>query len=144
MFNITLPFTVQGVARLRDSKLIIGDCAPFSEVEFNGHGAYIRETGFEQLAKGVQLECDEYHYKITKEHAFVYFDFVNKYTLDSVRKTVLSQLNQKDIVVKSIKYDFETVKTEEQLKIKDGCLLKIVFDSTEEFINDCDDLVCQC
>jgi len=144
MFNITLPFTVQGIAKLQDNKLIIGNCAPFSEVEFNGHGAYIRETGFEQLNKGIQVECDEYQYKVTKEYAFVYFDFVNKYTLDSVKKTVLSQLNQKYITVKSIKYDFETVKTEEQLKIKDGCLLKIVFDSIEDFYNDCDGLICQC
>ena len=72
------------------------------------------------------------------------FDFINKYTLDSVRKTVLSQLNQKSITIKSIKSDFVTVKTEENLSIKDACLLKITFDSIEDFYNDCEGLVCQC
>jgi len=64
--------------------------------------------------------------------------------LDSVRKTVLSQLNQKSITIKSIKSDFVTVKTEENLSIKDACLLKITFDSIEDFYNDCEGLVCQC
>ncbi len=144
MFNLELPFKVQGVAKFLDNKLIIGDCQPFKEVDFNSNGAYIRETGFETATKSVRLECDEYEYKITKEYAFVYFDFVNKYTLDSVRKTVLTQLNQKSITIKSIKSDFVTVKTEENLSIKDACLLKITFDSIEDFYNDCDGLVCQC
>ena len=144
MFNLDLPFEVQGVAKFKDSKLIIGNCAPFKEVEFSSHGAYIRETGFEVANKGIALECDEYQYKITKEYALVYFDFVNKYTLDSVRSVILSQLNQKYITIKSVKYDFETVKTEEQLNIKDACLLKIVFDSIEDFYNDCNGLICQC
>jgi len=144
MFNIDLPFTVQGIAKLQGKKLIIGNCAPFSEVVFGSHGAYIRETGFEVANKGEKIECDEYQYTITKEYAFVYFDFVNTYTIDSVRAKVLSQLNQRLTTIKSIKYDFQTVKTEENLDIKDACLLKIVFESTEEFINDCEDLVCPC
>ena len=144
MFNLDLPFEVQGAAKFTDNKLIIGNCAPFKEVNFDSHGAYIRETGFEVANKGIALECDEYQYKITKEYAFVYFDFVNKYTLDSVRKTVLSQLNQKSITIKSIKSDFVTVKTEENLSIKDACLLKITFDSIEDFYNDCEGLICQC
>lgn len=144
MFNLELPFEVQGVCKLQDNKLIIGNCNPFSEVEFNSFGAYIRETGNEVFSKGIKLECDEYQYKITKEYAFVYFDFVNKYTLDSVRAKVLSQLNQKYITIKNVKFDFETIKKEESLGIKDACLFKVVFDSIEDFINDCNDLVCPC
>jgi len=144
MFNLDLPFEIQGIAKLQNKKLIIGNFPPFSEVQFGSHGAYIRETGFETANKGNKLECDEFQYTITKEYAFVYFDFINKYTLDSVRAKVLSQLNQRLTTIKSIKYDFVTVKTEESLDIKDACLLKIVFESTEEFINDCEDLVCQC
>lgn len=144
MFNLDLPFTVQGIARFEANKLVIGNCEPFTDVVFDGHGAYIRETGFETANKSTQLECDEYQYKITKEYAFVYFDFVRKYTLDSVRSVVLSQLNQKYITIKNIKYDFPTIKKEENLKVKDACLLKITFDSIEDFYNDCDGLICQC
>ena len=144
MFNIDLPFKVQGICKFQNGKLIIGDCAPFSEVEFNSYGAYIRETGNEILSKGIAIECDEYIYKTTKEYAFVYFDFNNNYTLDSVRATLLTQLNQKDINIKSVKFDFETIKKEENLDIKDACLLKITFDSVGEFINDCNGLVCPC
>lgn len=144
MFNIDLPFEVQGVCRFKNNKLIIGDSEPFSEILFNSYGAYIRETGNEVLSKGIAIECDEYIYKTTKEYAFVYFDFNNNYTLDSVRATLLSQLNQKDINVKTVKSDFETIKKEEGLDIKDANLLKITFEYVGEFINDCNGLVCPC
>ena len=144
MFNLDLPFEVQAVARFEANKLIIGDCAPFTEVEFSSHGAYIRRTGKKTPIKGIQLECDEFQYKNSVEYAFVYFDFVNKYTLDSVGKTVQSQLNQKGITVKSIETDFRVITTEEKLIIKDACMVKIVFEVIEEFINDCNGLVCVC
>ena len=144
MFNIDLPFDVQGICRLKNGKLIIGDSEPFSEIGFNSYGAYVRETGNEVLNKGIAIECDEYIYKTTKEYVFLYFDFNNNYTLDSVRSTLLSQLNQKNINIKSVKSDFETIKKEEGLDIKDANLLKITFDSVGEFINDCNGLVCPC
>ena len=145
MFDLDLTnITIQGIARLHDKKLIIGNCAPFSEVNFEGCGAYIRDLGNETASKSTALECDEYLYNISTEYAFVYFDFINQYTLDSVRATVLSQLNQKHITIEKITSDFDVIKKEENLKIKDACMLKITFKSNTEFINDCDGLICQC
>lgn len=144
MFNLDLPFTVQAVARFESNKLIIGEGAPFTEVEFGSHGAYIRRTGKKTPTRGIQLECDEFEYKNSVEYAFVYFDFINKYTLDSVEKTVQSQLNQKDITIKSIETDFRVITTEERLSIKDACMVKIVFEAVETFVNDCNGLVCPC
>lgn len=144
MFNLDLGFTIQGIARFEANKLVIGYCAPFSEVQFSGYGAYIRETGSSKPKKGDLVECEKSLYKNAKEYVFVYFDFVNKYTLDSVRDTVFSQLNQRHIEVTDIEMDFNKIKTSENLKIKDGCMVKITFTNSEEFIDDCTGLVCQC
>jgi hypothetical protein len=144
MFNLDLGFDIQGIARFEDNKLIIGYCAPFKEVVFNGYGAYIRETGSGKPKKGDKIECDKSLYKVAKEYVFIYFDFVNKYTLDSVRDTVFSQLNQKDIEVTDYEMDFVKIKTSENLSIKDACMVKITFTANEDFIDDCIGLVCKC
>lgn len=140
--DFSFPFEIR-VVEQRNGELVVNNCGEYERVVLGDcNGGYVRAIGNESYSIKERLSCDSYMYDRTVRHALV---VASEHTLESLKKKALFNINSFGGVLKEVITNREQIIKDERLDgIVIPSLLKVVFDFTDIFINNCTDVDLDC
>ncbi len=140
--NFTFPFDIK-LVEVRQNEWVVNTAGDYEKVVLGDcNGGYIRAIGNDSYDLKERISCNSYMYDKTVRYALV---VASEHTLASLEKKALFNINSFGGIVKEVITNREQVIKEERLgEIRIRSIIKVVFEFTDIYINDCSDVDLDC